>query len=63
MARTKDETLREITLDYLAKINVQNPPTPANIQADILDATNLQFQLENLYQILLHMLELQLAIN
>ena len=47
MARTKDETLREITLDYLAKINVQNPPTPANIQADILDATNLQFQLEN----------------
>ena len=47
MARTKDETLREITLDYLAQIDIQNPPTPANIQADILDAVSLQFQLEN----------------
>ena len=47
MARTKAETLREITEDYLEKIDLNNPPDPATIQADILDAVNLQFQLEN----------------
>ena len=47
MARTLDETLRESTRDYLAKIDPDNPPSPAQIKADILDATRLQVQLEN----------------
>ena len=47
MARTFDETLRDITKDYLARINPDNPPSPAKIKADILDATRLQIQLEN----------------
>lgn len=47
MARTKDETLREITETYLRTLNQAKPPGPATIQADILDATQLQFQLEN----------------
>lgn len=47
MARTKDETLREITATYLATIDPKNPPDPAAIQADILDAVRLQFEMEN----------------
>lgn len=47
MSRSKDETLREITTAYLQQINPANPPTPDNIQADILDAIQLQFNLEN----------------
>lgn len=47
MARTKDETLREITETYLQGLNQAKPPGPETIQADILDATQLNFQLEN----------------
>ena len=47
MARTKDETLRDITLSYLDSIDRSNPPTPDVIQSEILDQTTLQFQLEN----------------
>ena len=47
MAQTKDETLREITTQYLAQINTQNPPSPADIQADILNKTQTAFLLEN----------------
>ena len=47
MARTKDETLRDITTAYLAGLDLSNPPSPADIQADILDQTTLQFQMEN----------------
>ena len=47
MARTKDETIREVTQNYLGTINPKNPPTPANIQGDILDELKAAFDLEN----------------
>ena len=47
MARTKDETIREITTEYLENIDVDNPPTPAIIQADILENLHTAFEIEN----------------
>ena len=47
MARTRDETIREITTQYLDQINPMNPPSPADIQADILDQIQIRFQIEN----------------
>ena len=47
MARTKDETIREITQEYLDNIDIHQPPAPADIQADILAATGTAFDLEN----------------
>ena len=47
MARTKDETLRDLTTAYLSNINLNSPPDPATVQADILDQTQLAFQTEN----------------
>ena len=38
MARTKDETIREITTEYLENIDVDNPPTEQTIEVDILEA-------------------------
>lgn len=40
MARTKDETIREVTQAYLATIDPKHPPSPADIQGDILDQLN-----------------------
>ena len=36
MARTLNETVRIITDEYLENIDVDNPPTPSDIEADIL---------------------------
>ena len=47
MARTREVALREITLAYMATVNTANPPSPATIQADILDETINTFQIEN----------------
>lgn len=47
MARTKDETIREVTTEYLESIDVDNPPTPAIIQADILENLHTAFEIEN----------------
>lgn len=47
MARTKDETIKEITYEYLEKIDPANPPSPENIQGDILDEVRNAFKLEN----------------
>lgn len=47
MARTKDETIKEITYEYLEKIDSANPPSPENIQGDILDEVRNAFKLEN----------------
>ena len=47
MARTKDETIREITQEYLDNIDIHQLPAPADIQADILAATGTAFDLEN----------------
>jgi putative DNA primase/helicase len=47
MARVLDEMLRTITEDYLNTIDPLNPPDPAMVQAEILDATMVNFQLEN----------------
>ena len=47
MARTKDETIREVTTKYLDMIDMNNLPTPADIQADILDEMRIAFDTEN----------------
>ena len=47
MARTMDETIREVTETYLDQVNIQNPPSPSDIQADILDQLRNEFDLYN----------------
>ena len=47
MARTKSDTIREVTTDYLSQINVLSPPPPAQIEADILDQLQVSFDVEN----------------
>ena len=48
MARTYDETIREITKEYLeTSINVTNPPSPVDIQADLLDTLKVAFDVHN----------------
>lgn len=47
MARTRLETIRQVTGDYLGTIDPSNPPTPADIEADILDELKAAFDLEN----------------
>lgn len=47
MARTKNLTIKEVTDDYLNGINVNNPPKPADIQADILEDMEKVFAIEN----------------
>ena len=47
MARTKNLTIKAVTDDYLNGINVNNPPKPADIQADILEDMEKVFAIEN----------------
>ena len=47
MAHTKDEVIREITDDYLSKINIQNPPSPTDIQEELLTLITNDFQMQN----------------
>ncbi len=47
MARTKRETIQEITTDYLSQINRIALPPPARIEADILDQLQMVFDIEN----------------
>ena len=47
MARTMDETIREVTESDLDQVNIQNPPSPSDIQADILDQLRNEFDLYN----------------
>lgn len=47
MARTKSETIKEVTTQYLSTLNLNNLPSPAEIQADILDETATAFDIEN----------------
>ena len=35
MARTKSETIRQVTEEYLATLDVNNPPSPADVEGDI----------------------------
>ena len=39
MARTRNETIRELTEDYLDNLDMDNIPSPAEIEADLLDKT------------------------
>lgn len=47
MPRVMSEVLRSVTKDYLDTIDVNNPPSPVDIQETILEETALQFQMEN----------------
>ena len=47
MARTKNETIREITEDYLNSLDSDDIPSPADIEGDLLDAVTNAFAIEN----------------
>ena len=47
MARTKNDTVRQITEDYLQNINTSNPPSPHDIEGDLLDTIMQYFETEN----------------
>ncbi len=48
MARTLNETVRSVTDDYLnKKINVKNPPSPSDIEAELLTLTRDTLMVEN----------------
>lgn len=47
MGRVYEEVLRKITQDYLDTIDADNPPSPNDIQEDILNATEIEFITEN----------------
>ena len=51
MAQTKDETIREVTLDYLEGIDLNNIPSPADIQAGILDGISNHLMLRMLLEV------------
>lgn len=44
---SKSEVLRQVTADYLSTIDVNNPPSPAQIEGDILAETKVRYDLEN----------------
>lgn len=47
MARTKNETIKQVTEQYLAQLNMTNIPSPADIEADLLGLEQMEFTLEN----------------
>ena len=47
MARTKDKTIYEVTQDYLSRIDPQNPPSPDDIEGDILEELKQAFDIAN----------------
>lgn len=47
MARTKEDTINEVTCAYLAQLDIKNLPSPEDIKADILDQMKSAFDLEN----------------
>lgn len=47
MARTKNETIRNITSEYLDGIDMDNLPSPADIEGDLLDMITAEFELIN----------------
>lgn len=44
---TKNQIIRDCTLEYLDTIDLDNPPTPATIEEDILEAVNTEFTTHN----------------
>ena len=46
MAHALNQVIREVTLNYLDSIDVDNPPTEQTIEVDILEAlaTEIEFQ-------------------
>ena len=47
-ARTKSEILHDVTATYLASIpNPKNPPTPREIESEILERIYIEYKLEN----------------
>ena len=47
MAHTINQVLRETTLEYLESIDMDNPPTPYELEEHLLKAVNDAFDLEN----------------
>lgn len=44
---TKDEAMRIVTEGYLANIDISNPPSPKDLQADLLTCVQLEFKTQN----------------
>lgn len=47
MPRTYEETIKDATVQYLDSIDMSNPPSPNDVQQDILYEISIQFQMEN----------------
>lgn len=47
MAKTKNETIRQITETYLEKIDRKNPPKPSVIEAELLEEMEVTFEAIN----------------
>lgn len=47
MAKTKEETIRNVTNDYLDTIDPDNPPTPAVIQGELLEQVHDAYEIVN----------------
>ena len=45
--KTYNQVLRDKTTDYLQTINPASPPTPDEIEAEILHAVSLEFEAMN----------------
>ena len=50
MARTLNQTVRDVTEDYIAQLNVSNPPTPAQIEQELVSNLNLALLAENQFR-------------
>ena len=48
MARTRNETIRELTEDYLNNLDMSNIPTPSEIEADLLDKARNEIVVANI---------------
>ena len=47
MARTKEDTIKNITTEYLRDIDIDNYPDPEQIKGDLLERIHDSFELEN----------------
>ena len=45
---TKNQTIQEVTLNYLDSIDVDNPPLPQTMESEILEKLHTEFEIHNL---------------
>ena len=50
MARTLNQTVRDVTEDYISQLDVNNPPTPAEIEQELVSKLNDALLAENTFR-------------